>query len=350
MLIKCVGVRNGEIIAEGYCEIYNYGANYEIAIESDSGTEFYYDNGSPTLTCLVGITGDVPASEISYKWSYYDNNEKVTLLAETTEDNNIYNAAKAEYTRLLALIDAGVLMPNATQEELDTQKAILDSYKNIQRVEGNQIINVDLSKIIDFGVFKCTAYDINNLPIGTASILITNNLSIEGEYFLVINNGMQTFSYDNMGISPTNRSLENPIEILPLSFNIIDSNGRLLGTDILEQCEINWTIPKNNSLIKIEEGQSLNELELPFSIEDKYDITKIRNNTINLNVKYKTLNLNANTSFTFSKDGEPGTNGTSIICKIIPNTREEFTEYPMIMNGTPNFTPINDGKWFRVQI
>ena len=129
----------------------------------------------------------------------------------------------------------------------------------------------------------------------------------------------------------------------------MDSNGRLLGTDILEQCEINWTVPKNNSLIEIEEGQSLNELELPFSIADKYDINKLKNNTINLNVKYKTLNLNANTTFTFSKDGELGINGTSIVCKIVPNTTEDFTEYPMIMNGILNFTPAEENRWFKVQ-
>jgi uncharacterized protein YdaL len=52
-IIKCVCVKNDVIIAKGYCEIYNYDAEYQLEIISDSGFNFYYDNGAPTITCLV---------------------------------------------------------------------------------------------------------------------------------------------------------------------------------------------------------------------------------------------------------------------------------------------------------
>ena len=33
------------------------------------------------------------------------------------------------------------------------------------------------------------------------------------------------------------------------------------------------------------------------------------------------MNLTAKTDFTFTKQGEPGTNGTEYIVKVVPNTR-----------------------------
>ena len=68
------------------------------------------------------------------------------------------------------------------------------------------------------------------------------------------------------------------------------------------------------------------------------------NNNIKLKVQYKNLKLEAQTQFTFTKDGDPGTNGTGVVCRIIPNTTEQLEEYPMLINGVPNFTPETTGK------
>jgi hypothetical protein len=57
------------------------------------------------------------------------------------------------------------------------------------------------------------------------------------------------------------------------------------------------------------------------------------------------LFLKKKTTFTFTKDGEPGTNGTDIVCKIVPNApNDENYEnncYPMIVNGNFNFGCLN---------
>ena len=105
--------------------------------------------------------------------------------------------------------------------------------------------------------------------------------------------------------------------------------------------------PKNNSLIKVGIEQSLNDLTLPYSIAEKYNKTKAENNKIGLSVKYKDLNLSTETAFTFVKEGDPGVNGNDVVCKIVPNLSDEdlkaFKEYPMIMNGTLNYTPAESG-------
>jgi hypothetical protein len=173
-------------------------------------------------------------------------------------------------------------MPNASQAELEEYKAIIDSYDDIQRVENNKVIKIDLSQITDYGTFRCSIYNNNNRLVGTAAVLITNVLTIEGNYDLIINNGLQTFNYNRMGVAPTSNSLDNPIALQPLTFTIVDSNGNALGRKILEQCEIKWMPPKISSLIEIEAGQKLNGLELPYTIAEKYNSEKSENNKIGL--------------------------------------------------------------------
>ena len=63
------------------------------------------------------------------------------------------------------------------------------------------------------------------------------------------------------------------------------------------------------------------------------------------------------TSLTFIKQGEIGTNGTDIVCKLIPNTVDEsaMPQYPICTyNGTTttlNYTtPNSTDKWFKIQM
>ena len=91
------------------------------------------------------------------------------------------------------------------------------------------------------------------------------------------------------------------------------------------------------------------EMYLQYTIRDKYDIKK-NNNKIKLTVDYKDMNLVAETDFTFVKEGEPGTNGTEFVCKIVPNTQNTGFGYPMILNGNINYTPRQNNKWFNAQL
>jgi hypothetical protein len=88
---------------------------------------------------------------------------------------------------------------------------------------------------------------------------------------------------------------------------------------------------------------------LQYTIRDKYDIKK-SNNKIKLTVDYKDMNLVAETDFTFVKEGEPGTNGTEFVCKIVPNTQDTGFGYPMVLNGNINYTPRQTNKWFNAQL
>ena len=61
--------------------------------------------------------------------------------------------------------------------------------------------------------------------------------------------------------------------------------------------------------------------------------------------------LETTTNFTFTKDGEPGTNGTEFVIKLVPNTSDnKLLENLIIVNGSPNFTPKQSNRWVKAQL
>ena len=67
-----------------------------------------------------------------------------------------------------------------------------------------------------------------------------------------------------------------------------------------------------------------------YDIKQKYDVS-CQNNQIKLTIDYKDLNLTAQTSFSFAKEGQPGTNGTEYLIKLVPNVGDGKTPlFPML--------------------
>ena len=353
---KCVVIYNN-IQLSRIITITNYSSNYEISIESDKGEQFYYDIGNPTLTCKINGQ-ESTSNEYTYQWVEIDNNNNFYALAETTEDNTEYNNAVASYTQLKADIAAERAMAAASQEQLNEYLTIINRYDKIIRVEGRKIHHLQVNTITNFSTYKCSVYH-NGIYIGTASIVIRNDLDKKDAYTLIINNGTQTFKYDEAGVSPASDSLDNPQVILPLSFTVYDNLGNALADDIIDKCKFSWTVPLEDTMLKVPDSYDWiiqddyktveGEMYLQYTIRDKYDIKK-SNNKIKLTVDYKDMNLVAETDFTFVKEGEPGTNGTEFVCKIVPNTQNTGFGYPMILNGNINYTPRQSNKWFNAQL
>lgn len=355
---KCVVVYNDILLSRTFT-ITNYSSNYEISIVSDGGEQFYYDIGNPSLTCLINGQ-ESSSTEYTYQWVEIDNNNNFYSLAETTIDNTIYNDAVTGYTNLKVSIAAEIAMAAASQAQLDACLTTINSYDKIMRVEGKKIHHLQVNTITNFSTYKCSVYH-NGVYIGTASIVIRNDLDKKDAYSLVINNSSQTFKYNEAGVSPTSDSLDNPQIISPLSFSVYDNLGNLIDDDIISKCKIKWIAPLENTLIKVIENEDYqwisiddymtieDKMVIYYNIKDKYDIRKT-NNTIQLTVDYKGMNLVAETDFTFVKEGEPGTNGTEFVCKIVPNTQNTGFGYPMVLNGNINYTPRQTGKWFEAEL
>ena len=355
---KCVVIYNN-IQLSRVITVTNYSSNYEISIESDKGEQFYYDIGNPTLTCKINGQESI-SNEYTYQWIEIDNNNNFYALAETTEDNTEYNNAVAGYTQLKADIAAERAMAAASQAQLNQYLTTINSYDKIMRIEGRKIHNLQVNTITNFSTYKCSVYH-NGVYIGTSSIVIRNNLDKKDAYSLVITNGSQTFKYNESGVSPSSSSLDNPQSVLPLSFTVYDNLGNPIDDDVISKSSIKWIAPLENTLIKVKENEQYqwitrddsmiieNKMEIYYTIRDKYDIKKTNNN-IKLIVNYKGMNLVAETDFTFVKEGEPGTNGTEFVCKIVPNTHDTNFGYPMVLNGNINYTPRQNGQWFIAEL
>lgn len=199
------------------------------------------------------------------------------------------------------------------------------------------------------GQYKIT-YAQGTRIYGTGSFEIQYQNIINTVPHLQIINGSQTFLYSETGYSPADeRYFTNPQVIKPISFNIFDGDNVLDATN-LEISSIQWKIPQlqSNTMLDIEkimngcglteeqkedirnnpvggyyiikglngEGQLNNNIiNLPIFIEDIYSIQKT-NNQIILQVKYKDIVYTAETAFVFTHQGEIGTNGTEMVCKI----------------------------------
>lgn len=317
-------------------------AAFNIQIVSSDGTKFYYDIGHPTLTCLVN-DAELVTNQYSYYWAYESDTGVLVELPETTSDNTTYTTASTQLNNLQTALNNGTKFANAEKDNLTNLQTQVESFKFIQRVQKNKVYDVQIKNITNRGVFKCSVYRTTGSGtsavttyLGTGAITLTNSLDGEDLYSLVINNGSETFQYNESGVSPTSSEMYVPQEIEGLSFTVYDNLGNAIDANTIvhsRDCSIKWYFPIEDTML-VDPGTNgtsvpgptgqykifENATNLVYDIAKTYDIKK-KKNQIKLNVDYKGMNLTAETDFTFVKQGEPGTNGTEFIVKLIPNTR-----------------------------
>jgi len=87
-----------------------------------------------------------------------------------------------------------------------------------------------------------------------------------------------------------------------------------------------------NSDITVEknEGYDLykNNASLKMGIASIYNYNNTNNN-IEARLVYNGIRLTASTNFIFIKEGEVGSNGTNIVCRIIPDTIDNNYSFPV---------------------
>jgi hypothetical protein len=371
--IKCVIDYDGSYVSKTIT-IKNLSASAPVVtIESDSGTQFYYDRGAPTLTCLYSVNGVSAGPDgYEYVWVIEDENGSITSLPETTDLQEEIKEAEDYLAALEDAIAAGNQFEEANKTILLRARTNLEELKAKQNVYKNQIISVDISQINSFATYKCSVFKIDenetnenrSVYQGTASITLLNSYEGDSTYRLVINNGHQVFKYDENGISPCSSSLDNPLALSALSFTLYDENGNAFEEKDLKSCETTWKVPITRTLLSIsntdgttggtDETQSYqyykNANNLVYNIANKFDYTKDLNN-IELSLNFKGTLFTTTTNFIFLKEGDSGTNGTSCSCKIIPYTNSTTVPaYPIITiqegssTGVLNYSLGNTGS------
>ena len=315
-VIKCCAMYNDETIIENTIPIKNISSSYDIKISSSNGTQFYYDSGETDLQCNIEWENNIEDVNVyNYYWSVTNNNNSYTLLEEGM----------------------------------------------------NPTLNIQASSITDFSTYTCTIYlqqEENELYFGSAQIRITNSLEAPAQTMVVINNGTKVFKYSESGISPTAKSQPNPEILHPLTFTVYDESRKEITADFKT---VSWKVPKIDTMISVigdvkpiletEEYYIYDTRELVYEIDERFNSEKNNNNII-LAVECRDLKLVEQTHFTFTKDGDIGTNGTNYYCEIdynFPqNANYDRPAYPMVWKNAAgeihrNFEQTGD-TWFKVRL
>lgn len=362
---KCAVIYENTVITKTIV-IKNLASGYDLKITSDQGTKFYFDIGFPTLTCTVN--GKVN-NNYTYSWAVTNNAGNFETLPETTKANQDYKNAYNSYHTLLNSINTEAVPYEPNKEELQRRGNELDKYNRIQRVEKNVLHHLKVSNIVNFSIYQCSVHQ-GNLYLGTTSITIVNSLTAEGSYSIVINDGSCIYKYNEDGISPASSALDDPIQIRALTFTVYDNLGNILDDEVVRHSDIRWIVPYEDTMLTVPTAYPVFQedkikkvriykdiMSFAYGIADRYDITKVNNNNIQLLLNYKGINLSAITTFTFVKEGEDGTNGTDFTCRIVPNvpSGQRPPAYPVITQLSTggwsiNYTPVNLNTFFRAQL
>lgn len=283
---KCVADIGG-ILYSQVIVFKNYDTEINVSIQSSNGTVFYYDMGEITLTC--NIEGGDPSNEYTYHWTYGDNNEGTAFLDNNTNIQNVY------------------------------------------------IKDISLSR-----KYICSVY-LGDIYIGTASVTLYNQTNTQDIQFqLKVLNSNVLYQYDIDGNKPN-------IEIKPLKCMLCDEDGNEIDEDIFSKCEIIWTYPQENTMLKDIVADSNN---LRYTIEEKYDIQK-NNNKIGVQIKLDIQYIYKEFSINFIKEGETGTNGTGYIGKIVFNANDDL-QYPILVESSNeifwNGVPRLRRKWLSLEL
>ena len=370
---KCVAIYNGEQYSR-IVTIYNNGDTYDIRVVSDIGEDLIIPSYA-TLTATVyrGNSIAVEDATSTFYWGAYDNNGNYQTVDATSDSAQIIAQIAALQTQIAELQSEleNHSRPSATIEsEIALLQEQLARYERVFWVDGRYIHNISAEKIIKFITYKCSAYSASDSYLGTGAITL-NNQYVSAGYNLRIVNGQQIFKYDEEGYPPTSTKNDNPITLSELTLSLTDNKGKEIDISSVSASAIKWYVPAENSLLTInknydiiEEGTTFdgtgnynvysNTYNLVYDLASLYNINKTFN-TIYARVEYKDSIITAQTNFTFTKEGEPGTNGTSYFCQIVPNVQsgELFNEYPQItrrLNGATwsaeyNYTKAEGGDF-----
>ena len=363
----CVSVYNDNgtnIVLRETFSIFNDDNKIDILIESDCGTSFSFNSGTPRLTCRafipaiidgeeknieIGSEEAYPFSDYRYNWTKEDadgivsftktpeqwKTEKELFLKEASENENGTDSQGRTALQITAFYNNEIAQAAGILEKQDNY--IKYSMKNIPATTNSTVFKCSIQKR------KGSTSDWLNA--GSASITLNNDVLGNNNCQIVIENGTQTFQYSETGISPASEKNQNPIEIRPLRAKFFTANGEEVPESRLNF--IRWIIPSESTMINVSSDaltqdplsgeQYVTSSTLDFSISEIYNLNTI-NNQIVCSIGFDGKIYRQPTSFFFTKIGQVGTNGTQTTVKIeetnaLPDRHSAIVVKP---NGSAN--------------
>lgn len=365
-IYKCVAIVNGQVL-EKQVKINNYDSNYTVKMNSSGGTEkdgslYVYNNiGKITLSVSVDGLGD-NADKATYAWGITDELNNFNTITENSELNTQIATLKRDIESMenqIANKVEGAL--GKYQDLLPIRKSELASLEKQTRLDKNVYYNYNADNIVSFVTIACSVY-VGDIFIGSDSVKIVNDIQ-PANYSLVINNGTQVFKYDENGTAPNVSSLENPIDLKALTFDIYDKSGNAFTEESKLQCDISWIVPTENTMLTIDSDLTADDMDengyktfkkistFTYGIASKYNI-KATDNNITLQIKYKDEILTAKTNLAFIKEGAAGTNGTDFTARIVPTlTIPQNRQDCIVVNYNNGAIDLSDnGNWVKAEL
>ena len=324
---KCVAVYNGELYSNTI-EILNNVPNYLIVFTCSNQSGTLIREGK--ILTSNDVEGSLPTG-----WSYdavctgfraLGSSTSLTISSYLLQKNAIsgkyqfVNNSNQTYTQNWGYFEQGD-----------------DTYHQIHQY--TQWININSVQTVR--QYKVTYAQSTNV-CGTGAFDIRFQNQINAVPYLHMINGSQTFLYSETGHSPADdKYFTNPQTIYDISFNLIDGDSVLSANDA-QITDIVWKIPKDNTMLDVNRikarfsdndsyfgndenyyiisreifpDQASLILNLPIYIQKTYNFNYV-NNQILLQVTCNDFIYTAETAFIFSHQGETGTNGTEMLCKI----------------------------------
>lgn len=330
---KCVAVyepsADDKTILSFTFSVYNEDENIDVKLESNLGTNFSFDAGTPTIKILINENRTTSEeylefgadSDYLYSWTIDDAANGYTLFLDEVAD-----VLRDELTASEAIL-------------LSAKRSLLKKIKFFtleeQTNSPSQATRIKYPVSISSSGFTVKCYvkkkKENGLyyDVGSASLSFENkNESVAAGYRIHIVNGDQVFQYDEYGNTPCSEKKKNPLVIKPLQAKLFTPSGiEVEGTNY----QVEWIFPIESTMIHTDETLRINPAtdlvqsyvgnEINFYINDLYDPDAYANQ-ITCHVHFGDIDYYKDTNFYFGKQGNNGTNGTDTVAKIIYNKND----------------------------
>ena len=350
----CTAVYESDIILKTSVSMYNNNNKLEITIESDQGTSFQFNEGNPTLTCLInGKTNDYQKGydddAFSFVWSKEDD-DFGTILLDATE-TQLEAARESELQECNTAGNDGVSSAGRTiMQVLSYYSTRISQIQDVSYPDGihKSRISCKLKNTNTYVTYSCSVYR-GGAYIGYGSITLQNSKEVVNtNYYITITNGTQVFQYDEAGVAPNSEKNKEPIEVLDLTAVFHSPQGAEVTPK-----KVRWVMPQGKTLINIpslgletdsETGEKYFIGNIyPLSIKDTYDNTCNDNQLIAVVTHADGTEYRQPTNLLFTKVGEIGTNGTDTVLKINETIDAPTDEYLTIIKsgGTTSYNARN---------
>jgi hypothetical protein len=186
-------------------------------------------------------------------------------------------------------------------------------YTSGLEASGNEYTITNYAQYTAPHTFKCGVYK-NGELVAIGERRYSNGETVISDFILKLENGSQAFIYNEAGELLSTEQ--------PLTTALYSAAGERISSNLFE---VEWSIPNAFE-------STISSDVCIFNIPRQYNYS-LSGNNITAAVRYQGHLISATTSFSFTKNGMMGTNGTNYVCKIRKIGAAQFYDFEQLKSG-----------------